>query len=235
MSEATTPQVVVLPGGRSPRGEDRIVPRGRHGHPRAEIESIQRARILDAFVEVVGRDGFSGARIADICAVAGVSTKEFYAIFRRKEDCFLAAFDAGATLVCDQGQRAFEKENKPWERRVRSAIHAMLEVLAANPAFARLCIVEVHHVGSEGMGRLNGVIRRCCQTFGGTGPEPPPGLSGEAYEDALVGSVFRPLIEYVVADNAKDLTDLVPMLAYSLALPVVGMERAVRQLYPAGS
>jgi AcrR family transcriptional regulator len=232
MSETTTkpvtPSMVVLPGGRSPRGADRVVPRGRHGHPREEIEVIQRARILDAFANELGAAGLNGAHVANICGAAGVSTKEFYAVFKSKDECFLAAFDLGAEMVIEQGAAAFGKKRGLWEERVRAAIKAMLEVLQANPDFARLCVVEVYHA-TGGLERLNGVINRCRWMFGGGDRPPDP---GDAFESALIGSAFRPIAEYVADGKADRLTELVPVMTYSLALPVVGWERAARQLHP---
>jgi AcrR family transcriptional regulator len=228
----TTVPKAVLPGGRSPQGEDRKVPRGRHGHPRAEIEMIQRARILDAFVNEVGTAGLTGAHVAHICAAAGVSTKEFYSVFRSKDECFFAAFDLGAGVICDQVATTYEETKGLWEDRIRAAIFSMLQSLASNPAYARLSIVEIYQAGEHGLERLNTVIQRFREILGGGAPNPPPGLPGEAFENTLVGLAFHPLAEYVMAGKAAQLTDLVPVLTYSLALPVVGPERAARQLHP---
>jgi AcrR family transcriptional regulator len=56
--------------------------------------STRGARTREALIEaarlVFERDGFTGARIADIAAAAGVATGSFYTYFRRKEDAFAA-------------------------------------------------------------------------------------------------------------------------------------------------
>jgi AcrR family transcriptional regulator len=222
---------VILPGGRSPRGADRIVPIGRHGHPREEIRAVQRAKILDAFVAEVGEKGLAGARVIDVCRRAGVSAKEFYGIFGSKEDCFFVAFDLGADQVCEQGERAFAEAQGPWEDRLRMAVEAMLTVLAANPAFCRLCIVEAGHGGPAAAERLNGVIKRCRLTLGGNQPfDVPDWVSAEACESALVGGAMQPLAEYVMSGRASELAELAPLVTYVIALIVVGQPRALRQL-----
>lgn len=226
------PPSAMLPGGRDPQGDDRKVPRGRHGQPREKIAAIQRARILDAFVNEVGDAGLDGAHVAHICAAAGVSTKEFYAVFHSKDECFLAAFEMGAEVICNAAHDAYEDTNGPWEDKVRSAITAMLGALEGNPAYARLSVMEVYQAGPAGLAKLTEVIGRIRQILGGGDPKPPPGLPGDAFESTLVGIGFHPMGEYVAAGKADRLTELVPVLTYSLALPVVGPERAARQLHP---
>lgn len=224
------PLSAMLPGGRCPQGEDRQVPRGRHGQPREKIVAIQRARILDAFVNEVGEAGLDGAHVAHICAAAGVSTKEFYAVFHSKDECFLAAFEMGADIICEAAHDAYEATEGPWEDKVRAAITAMLSALEGNPAYARLSVVEVYQAGPAGLDKLTEVIGRFRKILGGGDPKPPEGLPGDAFESTLVGIGFHPLGDYVVAGKADRLTELVPVLTYSLALPVVGPERAARQL-----
>ncbi|HEX3947590.1 MAG TPA: TetR/AcrR family transcriptional regulator [Acidimicrobiales bacterium] len=226
---------VLLPGGRPARGADRQVPIGRHGLPREEIRAVQRAKILDAFVAEVGDKGFAGTKVIDVCGRAAVSAKEFYTVFGSKDDCFFTAFDLGAELVWAQGSAAFEQAEGLWEDRVRAAIQAMLETLAANPAFCRLCIVEARYAGPDGMERLQAVIQRCRRLLGGDRQvEVPPGMPVDACESALVGGALRPLVDYVRAGRAGELAELVPLLTYSIALPVVGQQRALRQLEAAG-
>jgi AcrR family transcriptional regulator len=231
----TANKPVVLPGT-GPPARDKLgrVPLGRHGRPPEEIDAIQRARILDSFVREVGCRGLDGAHILDVCTAAKVSPRVFYVSFADKEACFVAAFDLGAQIVCDQGIGAYEQAEGPWEHRLGAALHAMLELLAANPAFARLCIVESQHAGPEALVRLDAVIDRCRKAFGCTSPvEPPPGLDRDAYESVLVGGVLRALTAHVADGKAQHLVELAPLLTYWLALLTVGRERALSVLGPA--
>lgn len=52
-----------------------------------------RERLLDAAARVIARDGFQGARLADVAREAGLTTGAIYSNFRDKEDLFVAAFD----------------------------------------------------------------------------------------------------------------------------------------------
>lgn len=240
MGNATGPESTteyVLPGRSIPKGSDRLVPIGRHGRPKEEIERIQRQRILDAFVVVVGRTGVQKAHVSDVCAEAGVSTREFYAVFRNKDDCFISAFDAGARVVFQGARQVYEQAEGRWEERLLATLQFVFTLLGENPAFARLSILESQYAGPAAYDRLNGVVRGFRQTLGGKMAmrSPVGDMPADALESAIVGSAFQPVVDYVREGKAERLAELVPLLAYTLCLPLVGPERAARLLNQARS
>jgi AcrR family transcriptional regulator len=52
-----------------------------------------RDRLLEAAAAVIARDGYQGARLADVAREAGLTTGAIYSNFRDKEELFLAAFE----------------------------------------------------------------------------------------------------------------------------------------------
>jgi len=134
------------------------LPKGRHGLSRAFIVHNQRERLLDAMANVVARKGYASTRVGDITQHAGVSRKTFYELFSDKEDCFLAAYDAITALLMERMQEALEVAQDDWEAQVRALVDAFLGFLAAEPAFARMCIVEVLGSGAAGMARRDAAI-----------------------------------------------------------------------------
>ncbi len=222
--------MVLLPGSRSPVGPDRMVPKGRHGHPREEIRSVHRARLLDAFVDVVGRVGYDNTRVVDVCQRAGVSNRAFYAAFADKEDCYLAAFDLGAQLVVEQAKIAYRSTEGTWSDRLRAALATVMDHLAANPAFARFCTIEPTRVGPVAVDRLNAVIRDCGHAFSGEEPaNVPQALREGPLEALLVGAVLRPIFIYIEDGRTDELPDLVPSLVDFLVLVVLGADQVANQ------
>ena len=69
------------------------LPRGRHGLTRAEVESSQRDRLLDAMADAMSEQGYVATPVADVIKRAGVSRESFYELFSSKLDCFMSAFD----------------------------------------------------------------------------------------------------------------------------------------------
>jgi AcrR family transcriptional regulator len=135
------------------------LPKGRHGLSRAFIASNQRERLLDAIANVVAEKGYAATRVADITEYAGVSRKTFYELFTDKEDCFLAAYDAITALLMERMAGGLaDVADGSWEARVRALLGEFLRFLAAEPAFARMCIVEVLGSGPKGLARRDAAI-----------------------------------------------------------------------------
>ncbi len=143
--------------GAAPAGQP--LPKGRHGLSRAFIASNQRERLLDAIANVVAEKSYAGTRVADITDYAGVSRKTFYELFTDKEECFLAAFDTINELLMDRMDQALtDLSDSNWRIRVRALLGEFLRFLAAEPAFARMCIVEVLGSGAAGLARRDAAI-----------------------------------------------------------------------------
>jgi AcrR family transcriptional regulator len=158
MSEAdpAAPAPLPLSGGAPPTQH---LPKGRHGLSRAFIASNQRERLLDAIANVVAEKGYSATRVADITEYAGVSRKTFYELFDDKEDCFLAAYDAITALLMDRMAHGLATvATASWEQQVSALLGEFLRFLAAEPAFARMCIVEVLGAGPRGLARRDAAI-----------------------------------------------------------------------------
>ena len=216
-------ELKILPGSRSPLGPDRVVPRGRHGHPREEIRNVHRARLLDAFVVAVGRARYDATRVVDVCHLAGVSNRAFYATFADKEDCYLAAFDLGSRLLIDRSTEAYRSAEGPWEQQLAEGVGTALRYLAANPPFARFCTVEVSHVGPAAVARLNAVIGELRRAFGGDGePNVPESLHGEPIESLLIGAAIRPIFTYIEDGRVTRLPELAPQLVEFMIFVVLG-------------
>jgi AcrR family transcriptional regulator len=135
------------------------LPKGRHGLSRAFIASNQRERLLDAMANVVAEKGYAATRVVDITDYAGVSRKTFYELFTDKEDCFLAAYDAITALLMDRmakGLAAVAEDS--WEAKVGALLGEFLRFLASEPAFARMCIVEVLGPGPRGLARRDAAV-----------------------------------------------------------------------------
>lgn len=135
------------------------LPKGRHGLSRAFIASNQRERLLDAIANVVAEKGYAATRVADITEYAGVSRKTFYELFTDKEDCFLAAYDAITALLMDRmAKRLAAVADDSWEQQVSALLGEFLRFLASEPAFARMCIVEVLGSGPRGLAKRDATI-----------------------------------------------------------------------------
>jgi AcrR family transcriptional regulator len=143
----------------APEDLARPLPRGPHGLTRDAVLASQRGRMLDAIARAVADKGYGAATVADVVAGAGVSRKTFYEHFRDKEECFLAAFDAGVELLLGAILGA-EPDRPGWLALTRARVRAYLETLAAEPAFARTFMIEVFAAGPRALERRGEVLER---------------------------------------------------------------------------
>lgn len=201
------------------------LPRGRHGLPRELVARSQRERLLAAVVRVTAANGYESTSVADILDEAGVGRESFYELFDDKKDCLLAARtilidDLSATVTA-----AYEGPGGLADR-TREALAAMLGWLAADPAAARVVLVELAAVGAESreIFRLDFARFTKLMADGLDRPEPIPGLPRAT--ELAVGAALARVYEEVVRDRIAELPRLLPELTYELLVPFVGEEEA---------
>lgn len=133
------------------------LPRGRSRLPARAVRASQRERLLRAVIAAVAETGYAAVTVADIVRRAKVSRAAFYAHFRGKETCFLAATREGARLMVGQVITAARAvpDGAPDEDVLRAGCRAFLGFLADEPAFARVFYVEMPGAGPAAADRLH--------------------------------------------------------------------------------
>jgi AcrR family transcriptional regulator len=137
----------------------RRLPRGTHGLDPSLVAASQRARMLEAVGRAVAKKGYAAATIDDIVRDAGVSKKTFYEHFPDKLGCFLAAYEAASDELLEHVRAAQDAaggdgasaSSGEWLARTRAGIHAYLRWLAAEPALARVFLIEIAAAGPKAL------------------------------------------------------------------------------------
>jgi AcrR family transcriptional regulator len=132
--------------------KSRALPRGPHGLSRDEVRRSQRERLLDAMTEAVAEKGYANIVVADVIERSGVSRATFYQLFRDKNDCFRAAYEAHAELLAQVMTAGLEQLRHSEETPVAKLDRILglyLSSLAAAPAVARVFLVEVYAAGPQ--------------------------------------------------------------------------------------
>jgi AcrR family transcriptional regulator len=208
----------------------RRLPRGSHGLDRDVVEASQRARLLEAAGRAVAARGYAAATIDDVVRGAGVSKKTFYEHFADKEGCFLAAYEAAGEELFRRVLEAHGTSDD-WMERTRAGIAAYLRWLAAEPALARVFLIEVAAAGPraaqarESLRDRYAVLMRERQEEARADIPSLPVLPDEVFH-AAVAAVDELVVRRIRESSAEGLPELEPILLYLQVALLAGPQAA---------
>ena len=187
---------------------------------RAEVAASQRARLMQAMVEVVGEIGYAETNVRKVLGRAGVSRKTFYELYVSKQDCLFAIYDAAAQSLRAAVQAALQRGVTPQER-LDAVTDSVLVWVDAEPDLARLCLVEVPSSGVDGQRRLTATLSWLSSVVADVlGDLDVP----DVLPELLVGGTHQMIVHRLVNDGA----DHVPALAGDLSEVWTDLERRRR-------
>lgn len=197
--------------------DSNALPRGRHDLTPEQVREIQRSRLLNAMAACVADKGIADTTVADVIARAGISRRTFYELFKDKFECFEAAYRLGVAALED-AIRTAQTEPGTWEERVERSFVALTDVMAANPAFTKLCILEIWGAGPE----ARALHYQTIQGFRVFLAEIEDDL-GEVVFGGLVGGISSILFREIEAGRTEDIRRIVPDLVRFVTLPLAGL------------
>lgn len=209
----------------------RSLPRGKHALDRDVVLVSQRARILEGIVHAVAEKGYAATTVGDVTRYAGVSRTTFYEQFRDKQDCFLAAYEAGARAHFDQVARASAGVDG-WLEQLRAGTRVYLRVLAESPAHAQALLVEVMAAGPDARRLVIAAQHRyveALRTWHSTARTQVPGVPAlpEAVFHASVAATNELVIATLRGGDPTRLPGLEPMVLY-VELALFGFREEAR-------
>lgn len=118
----------------------------------ATTTSITRARIFEAMACAVAERGFAAVTIGDIVRAGRISRRTFYEHFQDKEHCFVETYKTGCENGIAQIDAALRRLPDPdWRARLRISLETYLEILASEPHFARVLVIDVLGAGPRAL------------------------------------------------------------------------------------
>ncbi len=203
------------------------LPGGHHGLTREQILDSQRERLLAAMAQEVAAHGYRMTTITGVVKAAKVSTRDFYAHFDSKEECFLAAFDAVNDHLTEIVSTTVAAE-PDWPHRVIAALRVALDFFDANPDLARLFLVE-------SVGATPAIAVRFRQMVLAATPPLARGRAERAdsapllpeMESSIIGGMVSLTTRSIIAGDRQALTDLLPDLTEFALSPYLGLDRAL--------
>jgi AcrR family transcriptional regulator len=196
----------------------------------------QRTHILEAVAAIVAERGVRGVTLADVLEGAGVSRRVFRDLFDDLDAAVLSAFDLGIERAREQIVPAYSPSVR-WRDGIRPALAELLRFLDAEPALARLCVVQSLSGGPLLLRRRAGVQTLLVEIVDRGRGEPaagraePPGIVAEGVVGAVTAVVQARLFDQD-ADPAGEHSaiELFGSLMSLIVLPYLGSSAARREL-----
>lgn len=171
--------------------------------------SIVRARICQAMAQVVAERGYAAVTVSDVVRAAHISRRTFYEQFDDKEDCFVETYRAGCENGIAQIDAALRAlEDPDWRTRLRVSLETYLSILAAEPHFAKVLLIDVLGAGARALEmreRILGIyvehyrgLRERARSEDPDVPEVP-----DQFLRGLVGGIAE-LVQEALLESAED-------------------------------
>lgn len=163
-------------------------------------------------VATAAEKGYEATTVADLVELSGVSRKAFYEHFGDKLDCFLATLEE--ILAAARGVTAAKlRREGSWEARTRRALDSFVELVVAQPAAARLCLVESYAAGPAATGLIDEAANAFRDLLQQTFDEQPErrGMPAEMTR-AMVGGLRKTLHTRLHRGTQAELIELAPEL-----------------------
>lgn len=131
------------------------------GTPREEVERNQRERLFGAMVASVAERGYEETRVADLVELSGVSSRTFYNLFPDKRACFVATLEAtiaGAIQAAAAAAGVDGELGDDWEALAQRGERAFAKLIVAQPAAARMALIEAYAGGEEMLAPLERAV-----------------------------------------------------------------------------
>jgi AcrR family transcriptional regulator len=150
--------VLQTPWGDADALRDRPTPGGR-GSDREAVRREQSERFMAAIVASCAGKGYEATSVEDLVRISGSSRTTFYEHFEDKLHCFRVAEEAIIAQAIALTAARLEGEGDPVQR-ARAALDAFVELLVAQPAAARMCLVDAYSAGEAAIGPVHAAIDR---------------------------------------------------------------------------
>lgn len=144
------------PAAQAPRALFEVgpqLPSGRHDLEPEEVTRRQRERACHAVLATIGERTYAAMSVRQVLERAGISRGTFYVLFDDLDACFVEAYETVVARVRAAVAAAVD-ETTSWPAALRIGLGVVFDIVAAQPAIARACVIEIHGVVPAGRARV---------------------------------------------------------------------------------
>lgn len=119
------------------------------GSAAIERKAQRRQQLIDAAIEVYGRNGYRHSGVKQVCEAAGLTQRYFYESFAHSDELLIACYEQAAAQLRENITRAAEAVGDDRKERGRAMLLAYFRALKAQPLIANLLLVEIRGISPE--------------------------------------------------------------------------------------
>ncbi len=190
----------------------------------------ERAHIAGAAYEVIVDIHLSETTVEAIADRAGVDRATFHRHFKDVEDAYCEVLAAVRDEFLEAIVGAFESE-EGWRNQIRAAAYAMLRFLREDEERARFTFVEVLSAGTRAQVLRDQAMEKLFDLIDlGRNELDDPDSISRATAEGVGGSIYNQLHMGIETGRLDLAEPFVPQLMYSVVLPYVGSDEALKEL-----
>jgi AcrR family transcriptional regulator len=182
-------------------------------HVSETTSSITRARIFEAMARAVAEHGYAGVTVTDVVNAARISRRTFYEHFQDKEHCFVETYRTGCENGIAQIDTALRALHDPdWRTRLSVSLETYLAMLAAEPDFARVLLIDVLGAGARALEMRERILEIYVEHYRGLrerarAEDPDLPDVPDAFLRGLVGAVAELVQECLLESAPEEVSD----------------------------
>jgi AcrR family transcriptional regulator len=205
-----------------------VAPTGRHGLTADIVSAHQRERLLAATIALVAKRGYRGTSIDQIVKAAKVGYVAFYDLFEGKEDCFLAAFERIVAETREELAGAISAE-QTWPEQICAGLRRLVELVAAEPARARVGLVEIQAAGAAGFASYEAAVDDAIPKLQeGRAYKADAAALSDTLEEAIIGGIAWIFHQRLVKGETEKIQGLMAEAVQIALSPYLGEAEAQR-------
>lgn len=183
----------------------------------AERQAQRRVLLMDAALELYGRQGFFAVTVRDVCVEAGLTERYFYESFKNSEQLFEVVYNQQVEALEQQVKQAFLQVPQSVDSWIDAILAAFLTALKNDPRMARIVFIdstfmrEVHGSALHAINRFDVLTQQALELVLPSLADQPTQLSLLA--SGLNGFVLQLMVRWVLNDYRDREEDLLQVCA----------------------
>jgi AcrR family transcriptional regulator len=193
---------------------------------RAMVAPNERERLIQAMAVSCAQRGYAATEVEDVLAATGIGRQGFERNFADKADCALAAVNQILAETTHAAASAFSPDLADWEKLIHG-VQALLELLAAQPSYARLACIEARSsMPPEAYERYAAGLRVLIAMLDRTRDYAAVSAPASATRGGIGGAELL-IRRELIAGRAERLPKLLPDIIYGTVVPFIDQQEAL--------